>query len=330
MSYNVVVVQPRELTMSSRKTERLINLTIALLATKRYLTKSEIYRSIEGYEGSPDSKERMFERDKDDLRKLGIVIEVGGLDPLFDDEPGYRIRPESYALNLGALTGTEVALMSLAAEAWRGAALSESAQSALLKLRSLGIDSDFDSLPTMAPKLTVNSSNFVPLAHAITDRIPISFSYLSADLHHEQRHLDPYGLGSRHGNWYLVGYDHDRKAIRTFRLDRIVDQIAHTTKRGSFEIPEDFDVVTFLDAELFEATERATVKIRKGKGHVLRQGANIISSDDEFDLCQVPFASVERFLDVILWHGDDVVVVSPLDLREKVIARLQKLVTTHG
>ena len=72
----------------SRKNERLVNLTIALLATKRYLTKNEIFRNIEGYEGSAEAKERMFERDKDDLRKLGIQIEVGGLDPLFDDENG--------------------------------------------------------------------------------------------------------------------------------------------------------------------------------------------------------------------------------------------------
>lgn len=316
--------------MSSRKSERLINLTIALLATKRYLTKSEIFRSIEGYVGSPESKERMFERDKDDLRKLGIIIEVGGLDPLFDDEPGYRIRPESYGLNLGTLTGTEVALISLAAEAWRGAALADSAQSALLKLRSLGIASDFDSLPTMAPKLMASSSNFIPLAHAITDRISISFCYISADLQQEQRQINPYGLGSRGGNWYLVGYDHSRKAVRTFRLDRIMDQVAHASQRGSFEVPGDFDVVTFLDTELFEVTQQARVKIRKGKGRVLRQGATTISSDDEFDLCQVPFGSVERFLDVILWHGDDVVLVDPLDLREEVIARLQKLVAMHG
>jgi proteasome accessory factor B len=73
----------------SRKIERLINLTIALLATKRYLTKSEIFSSVDGYEGSPETMERMFERDKDDLRSLGIEIEVGSFDPLFNDEAGY-------------------------------------------------------------------------------------------------------------------------------------------------------------------------------------------------------------------------------------------------
>lgn len=316
--------------MSSRKTERLINLTIALLATKRYLTKSEIFRSIEGYEGNLVSQERMFERDKDDLRKLGIAIEVGGLDPTFDDEPGYRIRPESYALNLGALSGTELALLSLAAEAWRGAALSEPAQSALLKLRSLGIASDFDSLPTLAPKLTVNSPNFVPLAHAISDRSPVSFHYRSADLQSQEREINPYGMGSRHGNWYLVGFDRGREALRTFRLDRIINKVVNIAQPKDFEVPGDFDVLAFLDAELFETTERATVKIRKGKGHVLRQGATVLSSDDEFNWCEIPFSNVEKFIDLVLWHGDDVVVLSPSNLREAVIDKLQELVAAHG
>lgn len=303
---------------------------MALLATKRYLTKSEIFRSIEGYEGNLVSQERMFERDKDDLRKLGIAIEVGGLDPTFDDEPGYRIRPESYALNLGALSGTELALLSLAAEAWRGAALSEPAQSALLKLRSLGIASDFDSLPTLAPKLTVNSPNFVPLAHAISDRSPVSFHYSSADLQSQEREINPYGMGSRHGNWYLVGFDRGREALRTFRLDRIINEVVNIAQPKDFEVSADFDVLAFLDAELFETTERATVKIRKGKGHVLRQGATVLSSDDEFNWCEIPFSNVEKFIDLLLWHGDDVVVLSPQNLREAVIDKLQELVAAHG
>jgi proteasome accessory factor B len=66
--------------MSSQKTERLINLTLALLATKRHLTKSEIFKAVAGYGGSPETMERMFERDKDELRNLGIQIEVKGID----------------------------------------------------------------------------------------------------------------------------------------------------------------------------------------------------------------------------------------------------------
>ena len=88
----------------SRKSERLVNLTIALLATGRWITKSEIYENIEGYAGEPDAKERMFERDKEELRNLGIDIEVGTFDPLFEDEIGYRIRPENYRIKISELT----------------------------------------------------------------------------------------------------------------------------------------------------------------------------------------------------------------------------------
>ena len=131
MKFWLVVVGLRKAHTVSRKIERLINLTIALLATKRYLTKSEIFRSVEGYEGSPETKERMFERDKDDLRSLGIVIDVGTFDPLFSDEAGYRIKSETYELDLGEITPTEVSLLSLAADAWQDAALEDSAQSAI-------------------------------------------------------------------------------------------------------------------------------------------------------------------------------------------------------
>ena len=123
----------------SRKSERLVNLTIALLASKRYLTKSEIFRTVEGYEGAPEAMERMFERDKDDLRSLGIVIELGTFDPLFGDEAGYRITPSTYRLDLGELDGADIALLSIAASAWTGAALERESTSALIKLASMGL-----------------------------------------------------------------------------------------------------------------------------------------------------------------------------------------------
>ncbi len=316
--------------MASRKTERLINLTIALLATKRYLTKSEIFKNIEGYEGSLDSKERMFERDKDDLRTLGIEIEVGGTDPLFDDEPGYRIRPESYSFNIGALTGTEIALLSLAAEAWRGAALDFSAQSALVKLNSLGIESDFEALPALAPKLTQESANFLPIAAAIADTSPVRFSYLSKSLQTNLRHLLPYGLGSRSGIWYLVGFDNDRSELRTFRLDRILGEVERDTSAPNFTMPLDFNIVQFLDSHLFDPSEQALVSIRRDRGHALRQRAIDTTLGDEFDLCVVPFSDADRMRDLILWHGDDVVVQSPEYLRTIVITALETLVHVHG
>lgn len=315
--------------MASRKNERLINLTIALLATKRYLTKSEIFRTIEGYEGSPEAKERMFERDKDDLRRIGIIIDVRGVDPGFEDEPGYRIHPEAYSLNLGELNGAEVALLSLAAEAWRGAALSEPAQTALVKLRSLGIASDFDALPNLAPRLNVTSPNFLPLTSAIADRQSVSFAYLSADMQEEARSVNPYGLGSRQGNWYLVAFDNEREDIRTFRLDRIIGAIEITSKKHAFEADSDFKVLEYLDTTLFERRDTAQVSIRAGRGHSLRSDAKVISSDGEFDLCEIAYADESRFIDTVLWHGDDVIVHLPAHLRERIVSCLEALVSAH-
>ena len=105
--------------MADIKTERLLNLTMALLAAKRYLTKSEILKTVSGYSGATDAMDRMFERDKDDLRSIGIEIEVGSLDSLFDDEIGYRIRPESFVLTLPDISPTEMAYISLASQIWR-------------------------------------------------------------------------------------------------------------------------------------------------------------------------------------------------------------------
>jgi proteasome accessory factor B len=125
--------------------------------------------------------ERMFERDKDDLRGLGITIEVGSFDPLFEDEAGYRITPSSYRLDLGPLDGSDIALLSLAASAWSGAALEEESRSAIVKLESIGIDSDAEAI-SLSPRIGATDSRFTSITEAIINRSQISFDYISADL----------------------------------------------------------------------------------------------------------------------------------------------------
>ena len=120
----------------STKTERLLNLFFLLLNSSRPLNRSEIKNRIEDYK-SQDSEvafERMFERDKDELRQLGIDIEVKSIDPFFEDELGYRILPSSYALNIHDLSSKELALLSLAAAFWRDSSMSQESQKALRKL----------------------------------------------------------------------------------------------------------------------------------------------------------------------------------------------------
>jgi proteasome accessory factor B len=218
----------------SRKIERLINLTIALLATKRYLTKSEIFRSVEGYEGSPETKERMFERDKDDLRSLGIVIDVGTFDPLFSDEAGYRIKSETYELDLGEITPTEVSLLSLAADAWQDAALEDSAQSAIQKLSAYGVPADPIDIPGLSPKLSNSSQDLATITDAIAHTNYISFSYLAIDLSTSERLIVPIALSNKSGYWYVSGVDQEIQEVRTFRLDRIQGAIKALSNKEPF------------------------------------------------------------------------------------------------
>jgi proteasome accessory factor B len=312
----------------SRKSERLVNLTIALLATRRYLTKSEIFRSIEGYEGSDESKERMFERDKDDLRSLGIEIEVGGFDPIFNDEAGYRIKPESYALDLGEISGADIALLSLAANAWNGQALNAIAHSALLKLKSIGIDSDIDAIPMLAPRMVSASSELVTVVEAITTRSPITFTYIGQDLDNQKRTLNPYALASRDGFWYFAGIDLDKGAIRTFRLDRVEGEIVVGKKNDSFEIPAGFDLFSHLDEGI--SAKLATLDIRKGKAFALRKKALSVVEKGEWDQITIQYGDDATFIDSLLWHLDDVVVIEPSELRESVVKILSSMVINHG
>ena len=311
----------------SRKIERLINLTIALLATRRYLTKNEIFSTIEGYEGAPDAKERMFERDKDDLRNLGIDIEVGGFDPAFDDEAGYRIKSESYVLDLGDITGSEVALLSLAAAAWRGAALDEAAHSALIKLKSIGVESDLDSIPNIAPQIRTPNANFEVISQAISQRAILHFSYVAKDLGTQQRRIAPYAIATRKGFWYLAGLDLDKQSVRTFRLDRIDGELQIAKSSIPFEIPSEFNILKTL--ETLGQTKVATIDIRKGKAHLLRSNALTTVDKGEWDQITCGYQEIEHIIELILWHGDDAFVIAPSEVRLGVIGALKKLVAHH-
>jgi len=281
----------------SRKSERLVNLTIALLATKRYLTKSEIFRTVEGYEGSPEAMERMFERDKDDLRSLGIAIELGSFDPLFEDEAGYRITPSSYKLDLGELDGTDIALLSIAASAWTG----------------------------LAPRINGTNENFTVITDAIIRRSEIEFEYVSSDLTKQQRRIAPYSLRGQSGSWYLVGQDLEKNSLRTFRLDRVVSEVSASKKINAYVIPDEIP-----DHGAEEVREIARIRIRKNRGHQLRSYATVLESDEEWDEVSLPIVDANWLLRTILWHRDDVVLLEPSTLRKQIVQSLKELRVLHG
>jgi proteasome accessory factor B len=221
----------------SRKIERLVNLTIALLATKRFLTKSEIFRTVEGYEGTPETKERMFERDKDDLRALGVEILVGSFDPVFQDEAGYRINSDTYQLNIGLLSPLDLSLLSLAAQCWQGAALNQAAHRVLRKLRSIGIPADELDIPAIHSKLSTSGQDIEIISSAISERALMSFNYISKDLESQRRTAIPFALATHVGFWYVATVDQDNQEVRIFRLDRISGRVEKSSPQKNFEPP---------------------------------------------------------------------------------------------
>jgi len=140
--------------VSAKKTERLLNLVICLLHTRRYLSVQEIRTAVPGYaQDTEESFRRMFERDKDELRELGIPLETGTNSAAHDDEPGYRIARRDYELPAISLEPDEAAALGLAARLWQSAPLAGATGSALLKLRAAGVQL---ALTGEAPKAVSN------------------------------------------------------------------------------------------------------------------------------------------------------------------------------
>ena len=317
--------------MSRRKTERLLGLVVCLLSTRRYLTADQIRQAVPGYPEQDDLFKRMFERDKEDLRDLGVPLETG-LNHPFDDDPGYRIRQEAYELPELRLEADEAAVLGLAARVWQRAALEGAAAGALLKLRAAGIEAgdDHPAPQGIEPRLGTPEPAFGPLWEAVRDRRPVTFSYRAAGRSEPQRReLEPWGVVNRHGRWYVAGWDRGRGATRVFRLSRIAGTVKFGGPPGSSTVPDGADVRELVrDWDSVPTREHtAVLRVRSGAGVGLRRHAVSVRADDSvppgWDLVTTRFADVGSFAEYAAWFGPDAVVVDPPDLREAVIARLK-------
>jgi proteasome accessory factor B len=313
--------------MSRRKTERLLGLVVCLLSSNRFLTASQIRAAVPGYPESFDAFKRMFERDKDELRELGIPLETGLTSPL-DDEVGYRISRQAYVLPEIRLERDEAAVLGLAARVWRSAQLAGAASGALLKLRAAGIDAEEPAHPGIEPRLTTEPA-FRALWEAVRDRRPVAFGYRAAGRSSDQlRHLEPWGVAHRRGRWYVVGHDTDRGETRVFRLSRIAGPVRFTGPKGSVTVPEGTDVgATVREWDSVPAPLRSAVlAVRQGAGHALRRNAVSVRPDPSrpgFDLVELTFPDTGWFAEHIASFGADVIALEPVDLREAVIGRLK-------
>ena len=315
--------------MSSAKTERLVNLTMALLGTKRYMTKSEIFRRVAGYSGSNETKERMFERDKDDLRTLGIEIEVASHDPLFEDEVGYRIRAEVFQLR-EKFDSEELGLVSLALGLIANSDLGDSTQSLNRRINSLAV-SPITPDEFRLSDIDITENGLSELLNALSDRRTVTFQYRKeGSSRGEDRRVNPLGLSAWRGSWYLIGEDLDRDDVRVFKLSRFSSKIELVSASNSYSIPKDFSIKDYL-VMLKPGEYKVAVKVRRALALNLRNlSESITQLDEDWDLLNVNFKDQEQALREILWMGPDAVVQEPAEFRSLVVASLQKLVSNHG
>ena len=314
--------------MSARKSERLMNLVIALLVTPSYLSKERIRHVVEGYrDQTEEAFDRMFERDKDELREIGVNIEVGAHQKAFGDERGYRIVRGDFELPEIALEPDEAAVLGLAARVWQHARLADQTSSALMKLKASGIGVDPEPLAMIEPQLAASEPAFDPLWDAVVSRTPVSFTYQRPGQEPTCREVEPWSVMSWHGRWYLAGLDRGRSEPRLFRLSRIAGEVASSGSPREYDIPDDTDIKAMATA-LFPApaTEAATLRVHTQTAYGLRRRATQEASlDESWDELRVPYGSVWELASEIASYGPDVQVVEPADLRVRVVQQLRRL-----
>ncbi len=259
------------------KLERQLNLVSYLLSSRAPVPFADIRGRVVGYDdnASPDAVEKRFDRDKADLRSIGVNIEYVPSD-LFG-RAGYVIDPRGYFLRETKLEPEDAMLLAVL-QRTLGVVddmLGRNLKSALAKLT---IDSQLPEplrasvaeqhlLTLGRPERDPGRRHVALLGEAVGRRRRVEFRYHTVDAARtEARIVRPYGLGLVDGNWHLVGLDESRNkpkgAVRRFRLDRIQGKVVMVDKKDdAYEVPADFDISRQIEQEEFEMGDGAEIDV---------------------------------------------------------------------
>ena len=338
--------------VATAKAERLLNLVIALVNSPRYRTAAWIRDKVAGYADAPSDEAffRTFERDKQELRELGIPLQTPST-----GEDGYRIPPVEFALPQLSFTPAEAAALALAGRLWETTALERAGSGALRKIRDAAsnggtpapggstavtavngvnaVNADQQDLaePSAAtllqPRVRTGDPAFAPLYAAVRARRPVVFDYRKDPTGPaEPRSVQPWGLVSFRGRWYLVGHDDQRDDQRTFRLSRIDGRVRAAGRPGTVRPPAGIDLLAEVAGSVERPADRtATVRMRSGRGAGLRRTAiGSVEYPDApgWDLVTIPLAGLWDTARRIAEQGPDAVAEEPADLVTAVIRLL--------
>jgi proteasome accessory factor B len=315
--------------------ERLTNLVVALMATEIGLTKQQILDNVSGYRQRADAGtrtdalEKMFERDKEELRALGVPIETIGdaADPNDLREARYRIPQAEYDLPDDIdFTPAELAVLRLAGSVWSAESASGDAQSGVRKIRALGIDGD-EPIIGFAPRITARDVAFGPLQEAIEKSRVVVFDYLKpGEDSPRRRRVRPLALVDYEARWHVFGIDVAIEEHRMFLLSRIVGDVTITAESFDSALREGAGERALVGLERVAASNSALLEVTPGTEASLRLGRRAKAAVQGI---RVPFVDLHILADELASYGPEVRVVEPAQLRDAVIARLRDVVAAH-
>jgi len=311
--------------MKVTRTERLLNLVIALLAADVPVSRAIIQSSVAGYDpqASVAAFERMFERDKDELRGMGIPIRT-----VFDpggEVLGYLIDAKDYQQQTIDLTVEELTVISLAARVWDEAVLAPAAVTALRKLEALSPQGMMSTPPQTFGSLAIKEAAFLPLLRAVRDRRVVNFDYRKpGEDFATRRTVEPWSISSKEGHWYLEGWDADRLEPRSYRLSRIEGQVTLTSRPCEMPVGvRDSHVETEETEELVEAL----VHIPSGTGSQLQRYAGSHPLGSDRWRIKAPRRELVR---MILRADPSITIEEPMDLRRDVASAAEAIAQVHA
>ncbi|MCL1907581.1 MAG: WYL domain-containing protein [Propionibacteriaceae bacterium] len=333
--------------MSARVEERLLNLTIALLETTRPLTKEEIFDQVEGYsQGDDEAISRKFERDKKDLRDMGITIQSTGggnkakakKKPRGEDgeddwdssgggkestiKEGYRILAQDYYLPEMDLTAEESRIVALATSIIAEPLITDGVKHALTKLRAVGDQGVADVPSYMVAEVTTDGPNFDVLHDAIATRTCVEFTYNDTP-----RKVHGWKITQRSGFSYLLGYD-TTAGQRTYKISRIQGSVTKVGEAGAYD-PVSPKAISDLAASLEgpEPTHSVRVALKEfTAGHLRRRGEIVEGQAPQgYELVEIRYGRLDEIVSALCEVGPHALVMEPGEVRDGVLQQLHAI-----
>ena len=292
------------------KLERLLNLTAALLHTEIPLTAEELRDRVGGYPETKATFRRAFERDKDDLRSMGMPLRVEpvpGVDPPVD---GYRLDRDEYAGTELAFEADELAALHLATSLVQ----LDGDDTALVKLGAGSGGAPADSVGRVPFNDTLAT-----MIGAAVDRNALSFTYNDVE-----RIVEPWKLSFTRGHWYLSGFDRLREDQRLYRVERIKDGVSLSGPAkapvGDVNEPIDLRGWELGDGPVIKATILVDADQAAYARHILGE---VVDRPDGSVTATLDVRNIEAFRSFVLSFLEHAEILEPADLRTDFVEWLE-------